>query len=844
MKCPDCHFENPENTRFCSNCGIKLAAEEEISVTETKTYPQFREELPIGSLFAGRFQIIEELGRGGMGRVYKVLDREIEETVALKLLRPEIAADEKTIRRFRNELKFARKISHENVCRMYDLNKEGETHFITMEYVAGENLKRMIKMMGNLGVGKTIFIAKQVCQGLAQAHKLGVVHRDLKPGNIMIDREGNARIMDFGIARSLEARDITDRGAMIGTPKYMAPEQVEGREVDQRSDIYALGVILYEMLTGKVPFVGDTTLEIALKHKVEMPQEPRRLNSQIPGSLNRAVLKCLEKDKESRYQSAEEVLSELARIEEEVPTVDRVFPKKRPKKEAVKWRVQAMRALVIFLIIALLISAGYFFFTKILGRGSAWKNSIAVLPFEDFSPQKDQEYLCVRMTEAIITKMSSIDELKVTPYHTVSRYKDTDKSLQKIGEELGVDTILVPNLRREENKIRVSAQLNNVKENFVIESFTYEKDLKSVFEVEDSISKSIAKSLKVQLIEEKLAVAKKREPSNIRAYEFYAKGNFFERKFREFNNQEDLENAVGNLKNAIAIDPNYALAYWGLGNVYEALFASEGKREDLDLMLDYFRKAYEIDPNLAEANVGLGWAYFYKEDWDKAYQFCKRALQIDPDSIEINFNVGAILRSIGLYRNSVKFYSRALELDPLNANYRNSCVISYMLYGEYHKAIELLRVGLELDPENVGLRLFYARQFIMMKKYNEAEEEIAKAENLDPENPSIQYTRAFISAAKGERDRALAIIRDKDPYYLTYLISSIYAALGMKDEAIENIEKAIERGFYEIKTYLYSYPFLMSNHFYDSLRDDHRFQEIVKREKEKHEEKLKKYGDL
>lgn len=844
MKCPDCHFENPEDTRFCGNCGTKLPSAEGISVTETKAYPQFKEELAIGSLFAGRYQVIEELGRGGMGRVYKVLDREIEETVALKLLRPEIAADEKTIKRFRNELKFARKISHKNVCRMYDLSKEGETHFITMEYVPGENLKSMIRMMGNLSVGKTIFIASQVCEGLAQAHKLGVVHRDLKPGNIMIDREGNARIMDFGIARSLEAKEITDRGAMIGTPKYMAPEQVEGKEVDERSDIYALGVILFEMLTGRVPFEGDTALEIALKHKTEAPQEPRRLNSQIPEGLSRTILKCLEKDKDSRYQSAEEVLSELIKIEEKIPTADRIIPEKKLRKEAAKWRFQALRVLGILLIITVLFFAGYFFMDRILHKEAAWKNSIAVLPFEDFSPQKDQEHLCVRMTEAIITKLTSIDELKVTPYHTVSRYKNTDKSLQRIGEEMGVDTVLVPNLRREENKIRVSAQLNNVKENFVIESFTYEEDLRSVFEVEDSISKSIAKALKVQLIEEKFELAKRREPANSKAYEFYAKGDYFEKKYRNFNKQEDLMNTVENYKNAIAIDPNYALAYWGLGNVYEAIFANEGKREDLDLMLSYFRRAYEIDPNLAEANVGLGWAYFYKEEWDKAYQFCKRALQIDSNNIEINSNVASILRSIGLYRKATEYYSRAIELDPLSTDIRSLCASSYMFIGEYEEAIRLLMEGLELEPENVELRLFYARQFIMMKKYEEAKEEIARVEEINPQSPGIQYTRAMIFAAKGKKERALAIIKDKDPYYLTYLMSSVYAVLGMKDEAIENIEKAIERGFYEIKAYLYSYPFLINNHFYDSLRDDPRFQEIVKKEKEKYEEKLRKYGDL
>lgn len=844
MKCPKCYFENPEDTRFCGNCGNQLASAGEISVTETKTYHPFRDQLDIGSLFAGRYQVIEELGKGGMGRVYKALDREIDETIALKLLRPEIAADEKTIKRFKNELKFARKVIHKNVCRMYELMEEEGTRYITMEYVTGQNLKGLIRQTGQLTVGKSISIAKQVCEGLAEAHKLGVIHRDLKPSNIMIDKDGNARIMDFGIARSLETRDITDRGAMIGTPKYMAPEQVEGKEVDQRSDIYALGVILFEMVTGRAPFEGDTTLEIALKHKTETPQDPRTLNSQIPENLNRAILKCMEKDKEKRYQDAEEMLSELIKIEEEIPTADRVFPERRPTKEAPKWIFQTLKVLGIFFIFAVLFVAGYFLLDRIQHRGKIWKNSIAVLPFEDFSLQRDQEPLCEAMTEAIITKLTSIEELKVIPYRTVSHYKDKDKSLQEIGEELGVNTIMTPTLKREGNKIRVSWQLINVKESFILESNTHDEELNSVFEVEDNISKSIAKALKVRLDEEKFEEIKKREPADIKAYENYVKGNYFERKYRDSNNTEDLENAVRNFEKAIARYPNYALAYWGLGNAYEAIFADEGRKEDLDLMLKNYWKAYEIDPNLAEANVGLGWAYFYKEDWDKAYQFCKKALEINPDKPEINFNIGSIMRSIGLYGKSIVFYSRAIELDPLSTHYRSLCASSYMFIGEYDKAINLLQEAIELGPDNVEHRLLFARQFIMMKKYDKAEEEISKAEKLDPVKPDIRYTRAFIFAAKNEKEKALAIIKDKDPYYFTYLLSSVYSVLGMKDEAIENIEKAIERGFFEIKAYLYSYPFLINNHFYDNLGDDPRFQEILKKEKKKYEEKMRKYGNL
>ena len=258
MKCPKCETVNPADSKFCKECATSLPSFDKPQISVTRTFETTADELARGTLFAGRYEIIEELGAGGMGRVYRAFDKKLDEEVALKFLRPEIGADKRIVDRFRNEIKIARKITHQNVCRMHDLGEEGKTLYITMEYVRGEDLKSLVHRTGRLTAGKAVLIARQVAEGMGQAHKLGVVHRDLKPGNVMIDKDGNAKIMDFGIARSLYGGGVTAEGAIIGTPEYMSPEQVEGKEVDQRSDIYSLGIILYEMVTGRRPFEGDT----------------------------------------------------------------------------------------------------------------------------------------------------------------------------------------------------------------------------------------------------------------------------------------------------------------------------------------------------------------------------------------------------------------------------------------------------------------------------------------------------------------------------------------------------------------------------------------------------------
>ncbi|HNT31938.1 MAG TPA: serine/threonine-protein kinase, partial [Candidatus Aminicenantes bacterium] len=316
LKCPSCQADNQPDSRFCSRCATPLPQEAPSdSDGLTRTMIASIDRLERGILFAGRYEIIEEIGRGGMGRVYRAYDRQLKEDVALKLLKPEISFNEKAVERFRNELKFARRIAHPRVCRMYDLGESGLAHYLTMEYVEGEDLKAFIRRSDHLTTAKALDIGRQIAEGLEEAHRLGVVHRDLKPQNVMIDREGKAKIMDFGLARISETEGLTGSGLMLGTPEYMSPEQVDLKDVDGRVDIYALGIILYEMVTGHVPFKGETPLAVALKQKNEKARDVRESNPLVPDTLISVILKCLEKDPGRRYQTAAETSEALLEVE-------------------------------------------------------------------------------------------------------------------------------------------------------------------------------------------------------------------------------------------------------------------------------------------------------------------------------------------------------------------------------------------------------------------------------------------------------------------------------------------------------------------------------------------------
>ncbi len=699
MKCPKCHFENPSDTRFCGNCASPLLQDKDIGPTETIQVPV--KELAAGATFARRYQIIEDLGKGGMGRVYKVLDMEIREKMALKLLNPAIASDERTIERFRNELKLARTISHRNVCRMYDLGREEGTYYITMEYVSGEDLKSLIHRIGALPVGKAVSIARQVGEGLAEAHRLGVVHRDLKPQNIMIDREGNARIMDFGIARSLEAKGITGAGIMIGTPEYMSPEQVDGKDADERSDIYSLGIVLYEMLTGHLPFEGDTPLSVAVKQKSEMPANPKAINALIPDELSRIILRCLEKPKEKRFQAADEFLTELAGIEKDIPTTSQPLPLRKPltsKQITVQFNLKKALWPIAALIAVVIIG---FAVWKLIPKRAGPKRAIAVIGFKNQTGDQGLDYLQEAIPNLLITSLEQSGHFQVTSWerlkdllHQVGR-DATAVSDEEAGFEVcrrsGIDALVLGSYIKAGETFATDVKVLDVANKQILRTASAKGDgVSSVLKTQiDEISRTISRGLGPVLAKIEIAPPKIADltTSSMEAYNYFLRGRDDYEKYYFADARKFLEKAV-------ALDPTFAVAYLYLGKAAGSLFDSKTHAEAHEQAKKYSAKATEKERLYIEAEC----ARVVEHNSEKRLRLLLELTRKYPQEKQFHYELGRYYASRNNYPEAIGAYERALALDPDFGSALNAAGYIHAEIGEFEKAIQYLERYAAVEP--------------------------------------------------------------------------------------------------------------------------------------------------
>ncbi len=812
MKCPKCQTNNPDDSKFCKECATPLPFSERPQVSGTRTLETTPYELARGATFAGRYEIIEELGSGGMGKIYRAYDKKIEGEVALKVIRPEIAAEKKTVERFRNELKLAREISHRSVCRMYDLNEERGTYYITMEYVRGEDLKSFIKRAKIISTGTAVSIARQVAEGLREAHSLGVVHRDLKPGNIMIDREGNAKIMDFGIARAMRERGITRAGAIIGTPEYMSPEQVEGKEADQRADIYALGIILFEMVTGRAPFEGDTPLAVAHKQRYEPAPIPKKLVPQIPESLNRLILRCLEKEKTERYQSADELLADLAAVEESLPTAERITPRRKtttPREITVKF--QPRRLVIPAVIIFVLAIAAIFLWRSVLRKevtaSPSVKPTLAVLYLKNNSGDSTLDNWKENLPILLTAGLSQSRYLRVLDDPTVygilkklnllSSERYTPEELRNIAAEGGATHVISGNYFTAGGKFIVNLSLIDAKTGTVLKPLEEEApDKDGIYNSIDSLAKKIKSALNIpeQPIDEAVyKMVGEVYTRNPRALQYYIEAVRLDQNF-EYNK------AIKSLEKAVELDSEFAMAYRMLGDNYDHL-------GDYFKKYQYLTKAYQLKDKLPEKDrlVVEGSLYLLREETiPKAMDVLKKAVAKYPDDFLARYSLVDALSwgDIDLMIKELETLIYGQNQTKSKAAY-SRLAGAYYAKGDYIKARECYETMANANPSDPDNHKELGWLFMLEKKFDTALAEFEKAVSLAPDDPYFKRVLARFYYLEDELEKSREILEGirkvyKDDVDLDREFAALEMFEGKFREALsleeENEKKEKDRG--------------------------------------------------
>jgi tetratricopeptide (TPR) repeat protein len=817
MKCPKCDADNPETSRFCAECGTQLTPirsdspadpqSTDIHAAPTKTIEAPIEELTTGSVFAGRYKIITELGRGGMGKVYRAIDQKIDEEIAIKLIKPEIAADKQTIERFGNELKMARKIAHRNVCKMYYLGEEKGANYITMEYVAGEDLKSMIRMSGQLSIGMAIKVAKQACDGLTEAHRLGVIHRDLKPNNIMIDRAGDARIMDFGIARLLKAKGITGPGIMIGTPEYMSPEQVEGKEIDQRSDVYSLGVILYEMVTGRVPFEGDTPFTIGMKHKSETPQDPKKWNAQIPEDLNSVILKCLQKEKDRRYQSAGEVRSELEKIEQGLPTTERIAAKKKPatsREITVKFSLN--KPFRWGLVFAGIILVGIIIWQLLPKKAPLLapkiENSIAIISFENQTGDPGYDYLQKAIPNLLISDLEQTGGFYVATWERMHDLLDQmgQKGVDIIDRDLGFEIC-----RREGIESIVTGSFVKAGDTFVTDVKVLDVETKkmlksatsrgtgenSILDTQiDELGREISLGLGIarQELEATPLPISELTTTSMEAYKYYLQGK------EEIQNLDVLR-AQQSLEKSVELDPQFAMAYLYLGETYFEL-------GNLDAALEAYKTAKLHSEKTTEKerlHIEVIFAQWVERDTDKRFRLLKEWVAKYPKEKEAHYELGFYYRGRQRYDEALQEFQKALQLDHDMGGALNMLAYTYADIEDYEKALEIFERYAEVMPGDPNPLDSMAELYFKIGKLDEAIEKYNETLDINP-NFGCESRLAYIYALKQDYPEATRLI---DRYIQRapsagikaegYIWSAVFRFIqGLREKAFDDLDRADE----------------------------------------------------
>ncbi|OFW59529.1 MAG: hypothetical protein A2Y75_10160 [Candidatus Solincola sediminis] len=825
VKCPKCHFENAADTRFCGNCAAPLAEDDRLpdSLTKTLTTP-----IPIISkdtLIAGKYRVLDEIGQGGMGVVYMAEDIKLKRSVALKFLPQHLMHSPELKERFLVEAQAAAALSHANICVIHEVGEEEDRSFIAMEFVEGETLRDKTKK-GPLATEEAVAIAVQVAAGLGEAHRKGIIHRDIKSANIMVTDKGQAKVMDFGLAKLRGGTSLTKSQTTLGTVAYMSPEQARGDELDQRTDTWSLGVVLYEMLTGELPFKGDHD-QIVI-HSI-LHREPKPLSKMRPGlpsGLEEIVLQALAKVSGERYQTMDEFQGDLEAVAEGLKPL-----KARPAKRKIFGirKIYAYAGLGLVVVLFALNVGGLR--NRLLGRAGRTERAVkmAVLPFVNLSGDPEQEYLSDGLTQEMIAQLGRLhpQTLSVIARTSVMRYKKTETPIDRIGRELGVEYVLEGSAQREAGRVRIAAELIQVRGQTQLWADTYERDMSGILALQSEVAGKVASALALKLLPAEKARLANVKTVHPEAYEAYIKGLQHWYKLTPAG----LDASQQYFELALEKDPDYALPYAGIALLWAGRqqFGLTPPSEATPKAKAAALRAVSLDDSAAVAHYALAVVKAWSDwDWAGAESEFKRAIELDPSFPDARIYYAHLLNNLQRPEEAVAQGERSLELDPLNSLFRGLFAAVLLYARRYDDAIAQGGDALRSAPDDpLAHNLLWFAYFLkgMHKEGLAAAKVYLKGVYADPDvEKALDGVYAQDGYRNAMRAAAEALTAHFHKSYASPLdIAYLYVGAGERDRVLEWLEKG-----YELRDP--NTPYIGMPYF-DSLRSDPRFQDLLRRMK-------------